>query len=277
MTVARALVISAMVGSLLLGGRDDFGLDSDANRTAASAPAVSQPLPLVRWEGLPMMVPIGVFCQLFQIGVPSLLQPLGRKREFPLIFGAALLSTFVMYSSLGLAAVAVLRDDIDPSCNLNWSAHRQRTLALVVSIFPAIDCLSVFPMNAIFLSNNLLAVVFQKRWHAGRIDRRTRYACRLLCCVPPLICAFAFPSLAKALGFTGIIGIVLPFIVTPMLHAASLREYRNRWGAAYFDACERDSDFAQYGFSSPAVVKASGAFGALLLAYTVGYGHLHGF
>ena len=132
-------------------------------------------------------------------------------------------------------------------------------------------------MHAIFLANNLLAVVFQKDWHAGRIDRRTRYACRLLCCVPPLICAFAFPSLAKALGFTGIIGIVLPFIVTPMLHAASLRECRNRWGAAYFDACERDSDFAQYGFSSPAVVKASGAFGALLPAYTMGYGLLHGF
>ena len=55
-------------------------------------------------------------------------------------------------------------------------------------------------MNAIFLANNLLATVFQRSWHAGRVGRQTRYACRLLCCAPPFACAFAFPSLRLALG-----------------------------------------------------------------------------
>ena len=59
-----------------------------------------------------------------------------------------------------------------------------QALGLAVSLFPAIDCLSVFPMNAIFLSNNLLAVAFERRWHAGRVSRQTTYACRLLCCAP---------------------------------------------------------------------------------------------
>lgn len=261
MTALRALIILVMTGTLLLGSRSDFGLAEDA--------ADPPPAPLVRWEGLPKMVPIGVFCQLFQIGVPSLLQPLRRKRAFPRIFGAALGATFAMYTTLGLSAAFVLRDDVDPSCNLNWAAHKQRAVALAVALFPALDCLSVFPMNAIFLSNNVLATLFQRRWHAGRVSRQTRYACRLLCCVPPFACAFAFPSLSRALDFTGIVGIVLPFIITPLLHRASLRECHAKWGRERFDDFEADSEFAGLGWSPPRLVSAAGAAGALLLVYTV--------
>ena len=114
MTLLRALVIAVMVTSLLVGERSDFSLEpmADADGTLARA------LPLVRWAGLGSMTPIAVFCQLFQIGVPSLLQPLARKRDFGKIFGSALTCTFVMYTALGLAAVTVLGEDVDPSCNL---------------------------------------------------------------------------------------------------------------------------------------------------------------
>ena len=132
-------------------------------------------------------------------------------------------------------------------------------------------------MNAIFLANNLLATVFQRAWHAGRVGRQTRYACRLLCCAPPFACALAFPSLSRALGFTGIVGLVLPFIITPMLHAASLRECRARWGRAAFDDYEAEAGFASYGGNSPRFVAAFGACGGALLLYTVGCGLAYGF
>ena len=63
---------------------------------------------------------------------------------------------------------------------------------------------------------------------AGAVSRQTRYACRLLCCVPPFACAFAFPSLAKALGFAGVCGSVLPMIVTPDLNSLSAVGARQR-------------------------------------------------
>jgi hypothetical protein len=171
----------------------------------------------------------------------------------------------------------VLGDDVDPSCNLNWASHKRRAVALTVALFPALDCLSVFPMNAIFLANNLLATFFQRSWHAGRVGRQTRYACRLLCCAPPFACAFAFPSLSRALDFTGVVGIVLPFVITPLLHRASLRACRARWGRDCFDDVEADGDYAGCGWSPPRLVAASGACGVLLLAYTVGCGVVLGF
>ena len=114
MTAARLVIVVVMVGTLVLGGgRVDFGLaDMDAGVDALAERA---PLPLVRWEGLPRMVPVGVFSVIFQIGVPSLLQPLGEKRAFAPIFGTALGACFVVYTTLGLAAALVLRGDVDPS------------------------------------------------------------------------------------------------------------------------------------------------------------------
>ena len=67
-------------------------------------------------------------------------------------------------------------------------------------------------------------------------------------------------------------GIVLPFVITPLLHRASLRACRARWGRDYFDDLEADG-----GWSPPRLVAASGACGVLLLAYTVGCGVVFGF
>ena len=291
MTAARAAIIVAMVGTLLWGSRTDFGLDAglgasevgaDGNFTAAApTPEIykdPKALGLVKWTGLSRMVPIGVFCQLFQIGVPSLLQPLQRKRDFAKIFGTALFCTFVMYTSLGLAATSILRDDVDPSCNLNWQAYSPSSaLALAVSLFPALDCCSVLPLNTVFLSNNVMASVFQLRWHAGEISRQTKYLCRLLCCLPPFACAFAFPSLAKALDFTGIVGIILPFIVTPLLDRASLAQCHARWGQRVFDQAEERAGYRVGVLSSSLVVGGLGVLGVVVLVYCVVCGLFYGF
>ncbi|KAL3922611.1 MAG: hypothetical protein SGPRY_004501 [Prymnesium sp.] len=193
------------------------------------------------------------------------------------IFGCALASTGFMYTALGVAAVYLLGDDVDPSCNLSWSSYRNPYLSVVVSLFPAIDCFSVFPINAIFLANNLLAVVYQRKWHAGEVGRRTKYFFRLACCVPAFVCAFAFPSLAKALDFTGVVGVILPFIVTPLLFIASLRKGRAKWGIQRFDEAEAEGQYARYGFAKTSLVAALGICGVLLLVYSVCDGIINGF
>ena len=91
------------------------------------------------------------------------------------------------------------------------------------------------------------------------------------------MCAAAFPSLAKALGFTGLIGIMLPFGVTPILHAAALRECHARWGKDAFDCAEAEAGFATRVTSSPAFVRAFGAAGILLLLFCVSSGLIYGF
>ena len=122
-----------------------------------------------------------------------------------------------------------------------------------------------------------MACVFERRWHAGRISRREKYLCRLACCAPPFACAFAFPSLAKALAFTGVVGILLPFLVTPLLHHVSRVQAQRRWGRAPFAAAEDRAGHHLGALSSPIANAALGALGALLLAFCTVCGLLYGF
>lgn len=122
-----------------------------------------------------------------------------------------------------------------------------------------------------------MATIFQKRWHAGSIRRRTKYIVRLLCCTPPLVCAFVFPSLSKALSFTGIVGIGLPFIVTPLLALASLRESHIMWGRDAFNTMEAKAGHVAACASPPPVVVGLGVIGTGLLCFCLGCGLLYGF
>ena len=90
------------------------------------------------------------------------------------------------------------------------------------------------------------------------------------------MCAVCFPSLAKALDFTGIIGIMLPFVVTPLLHRASLRACHEQWGPETFDEAEKMAGFRTLA-SHPYFVIAFGVFGTLLLAFCVVCGLVYGF
>lgn len=96
MTIVRALVIVLMVLTLILGQPEDFASGGEGNvlspkaATGTEADGDGLGLPLVHWKGLAHMIPIATFCQLFQIGVPALLQPLANKRAFPKVFALAL-------------------------------------------------------------------------------------------------------------------------------------------------------------------------------------------
>ena len=80
----------------------------------------------------------------------------------------ALMTTSVVYISIGCTCVIYFKDDIKESVNLNFvgiAAHLVDTgsmfypalsaLAMIVVLFPALDTLSVYPLVANTLGNNL--------------------------------------------------------------------------------------------------------------------------
>jgi len=56
-----------------------------------------------------------------------------------------------------------------------------------------------------------------------------RFTARLGCSIPPIVLAALFPSLSGTLDFTGIVAVILPFIVTPLLHRHSLLKCLRTW------------------------------------------------
>jgi hypothetical protein len=184
---------------------------------------------------------------VFHAGVPILSHPVAPslKRKLPRVFAAAVSVTGATYVSLGVALAAYFGPAILASCNINWDDYYNTAggtpgagpapwwaaaVAHTVVLFPAIDCLTVFPLNAICMASNLMAAVFSDRSPKMERDRLVRSAFIVLgACVPPLLCAFAVPKLTAALDYTGTIGIAIAAVVPPLLLLAARARCRAVW------------------------------------------------
>ena len=189
---ARLLVVLLMVGTVLSGwascpaGSVVFaGLPSAANATsaAAGAGAISgSALPassLFDATGLAGLLPVATYAFIFHHSVPVLAHPVAHKASLPSLFAASFAVCCLAYGALGLIVSLGFGEAINQQCNLNWKDYvgcvapapgsgegsvtpaSASPLALgvrfIVLIFPALDVLSAYPLNAITLGNNLQA------------------------------------------------------------------------------------------------------------------------
>ncbi|RHY25846.1 hypothetical protein DYB32_008948 [Aphanomyces invadans] len=162
----------------------------------------------------------------------GLLAPLARKDQpkAPSIFGYALLTTTCFYLALSLSCCYYFGPKISSSVNLNWASFSwgidgdipiwAKFLSLLVVLFPALDTLSVFPLIAITLGDNLAASL------KGRVVwlNHKRLVCRLIASIPPLIVAVLVTDLSVTLQFSGIFGLYVAFITPALLQLFSQRE-----------------------------------------------------
>lgn len=178
--VTMSILRFCALGALLFG--TCFALVFDWEHAAAnqhSSFRVSKvdsptPVPLLDWQGFGVMFTTAIFSQLFQHSVPGLIRPLSEenKRHIPAIFKYAVLTTASLYISTGIVCVLYFGDKVQQSVNLNfvdffWGADVQtlsvvtfvclKAVSMTVVLFPALDTLSVFPLIAITLGNNLNA------------------------------------------------------------------------------------------------------------------------
>lgn len=195
-------------------------------------------VPLVEPDGIGLMLTTSIFAQLFQHSVPGLVRPLNEsdKEKAPLIFGAALATTTVLYILIGVTSVVCFRQNINESVNLNfanfyWGKDPNACIvAVVVSklivLFPVLDTLSVFPLIAITLGNNLNAffpsVYKYLKSQLDQTDKKVvkQYALigwRLVAAIPPVIMANYVTNFSITLQIAGLCGIYVAFIIPALL------------------------------------------------------------
>jgi amino acid permease len=221
-----------------------------------------------------------VFAQLFQHSVPGLVRPLQdcprKTRRIPSVFGGSLLTTAAIYALLGTFAASFFGADTQSSINLNFasftfgvdqgSASPLFMAALkfcsnIVVIFPALDTISVFPLVANTLGNNLLSsygawsirkiarlLVRYNQWKdcsglnvdvswsdehydhlnaeekRGVLEKSTEVASilwKLLASVPPVVGSIFASDLSLSLHLAGVAGIHVAFFAPSLLQIKS--------------------------------------------------------
>lgn len=181
-----------------------------------------------------------VFGQLFQHSVPGLMRPLSadQQRYAPSVFRTAIWTTAIFYMALGAFVSAYFGDAVLPSCNLNWERFAwpwvgegtSAVLSSAVILFPALNTLTVFPLIAITLGNNL-ACYFPhlKRLPVGAnplLARTTRkrlhtMTWRLVAALPPIGLSLLISDLSMTMQLAGLCGIVVAYVVPAVLQLRS--------------------------------------------------------
>eukprot|EP00566_Odontella_aurita_P008689 CAMPEP_0113589674 /NCGR_PEP_ID=MMETSP0015_2-20120614/36220_1 /TAXON_ID=2838 /ORGANISM="Odontella" /LENGTH=845 /DNA_ID=CAMNT_0000495721 /DNA_START=23 /DNA_END=2560 /DNA_ORIENTATION=+ /assembly_acc=CAM_ASM_000160 len=189
--VAILIMVGGSVMALFLDDRraavsydDDGGYSSSSSSSSSGPPYFAAPDEencrmsyTACFSGFGVAFSTALFSQLFQHSVPGLIRPLDGQREkvekVPLVFGASLLTTWSFYMLLGITAASYFGADtrssvnlnfaddftfgLDPSATAQWILTVCKLASSVVVMFPALDTLSVFPLIANTLGNNLLA------------------------------------------------------------------------------------------------------------------------
>ena len=234
------------VGILLFGTIvaylvDPPGVSSSDHISGGASP------PLVLLSGFSVMFTTAIFSQLFQHSVPGLISPLTHEHRklVPTIFKAALATTSLIYITTGCMCVLYFGDHLQQSVNLNfvnftWGYNYSITddniwnrlgailvssISMIVVLFPALDTLSVFPLIANTLGNNLnsafpglAGIVKQSNYVTERssVRRITLVLWRLVAAIPPIILSIYVNDLIFSLQLAGLCGIVVA-LVTPAL------------------------------------------------------------
>lgn len=198
MATARFAAIFVMVaGSLLalfVGAPQQSGGDSEVNAAPPYfAPAEADGCHMsytACFSGFGVAFSTALFSQLFQHSVPGLLRPLRNQSDLvgkaPRVFGASLLTTCSFYLLLGTTAASYFGANTKSSVNLNfanfyfgfdvettpiWLLWLLQLASSFIVIFPALDTISVFPLIANTLGNNLFAASSPSflKWVARRL------------------------------------------------------------------------------------------------------------
>lgn len=268
--VIFAMILGSAVGLFL--SHKNISSNGDLANNSKHFPA-----PIVNFSGFGVAFSTALFSQLFQHSVPGLIRPLlkrpqSTRKRIRVVFGASLLTTCSLYLLLGITTSSYFLQDTNPSVNLNFVGYanglnptkpwvKRICIALnnyIVVLFPALDTLSVFPLVAITLGNNLFAASSPRivnilsnrllfftpsnyKQHTtinstyydsveNPINSTTRMRVkvatiffRLCAAVPPLIGSLFATDLSFSLQLAGVAGVYVAFVAPSLLQSNSTK------------------------------------------------------
>jgi len=199
-----------------------------------------------RWGGIAKTLPILVFANIFHRSIPGLSHPAADKRKIGRVFTATNAFTLIAYLILGLTLGFAFGDNISQSSNLNWrffhantghlaeqgniagAAWWTKAISIYIMIFPAIDVISAYPLNAITLGNNLFGAWAGKDIHKIEKNRWLRTGFRLLASVPPIIFGILVRELGVITDYTGTTGFLIGLSFPAILYLSSRKMAKRR-------------------------------------------------
>jgi len=240
MTIYRFTAFFVMIVTLVVGlsfPRPDFHITGIDHFEAATA---------VNWGGFATVFLSGAVALNFHYNVPDIVNPVRNKAILNRIVSGAQMCAFSFYIILSLLAASYFGNATQPLVTLNWRTftaqdggwggsleHRPPiavVVQLIVMLFPVFDMMSVFPLIAITLGNNIYSVM-PDNVKSMLSEKKGKILSRLLAAIPPLFLAGVFGEIDKIFEIAGIFSFWPVLIWPPVLYLLSRKYCIERWGS----------------------------------------------
>jgi len=215
-------------------------------------------VPLVHFGGLYKTVPILIVANMYHHSIPGLSRPVTDKTQLRTLFRWTSVCTSLAYSTIGIALGYFFgRHYIQPSVNLAWKQYHpthtglggiliNRFIPAYIVVFPALDVLSAFPLNAITLGNNMHGAYYGARVLQQDTvqNRQSKTTFRLLASIPPVLGGILVRDLGTITDYTGTTGFIIGFSIPALLYLTSTQTAQRKgystrtYYTSYASACK---------------------------------------
>jgi len=164
LTACRFLLVLSMISSIVFA---TYYIHDDTHEVVNSYISSTDALDF-NTSGIKFMLPISVQSMIFHHSIPNLIRLVNStENDVISIFGISISICLVLYMSLAVAVSSFFGQSIKSSSNLNWvifisqpssfpttTTHwLMRWISSFIILYPAINVISSFPLNAITLGN----------------------------------------------------------------------------------------------------------------------------
>lgn len=175
LSLCRFLVIYLMIRTVMVAANDHSGA---VYFTSLVDDSVQGAAKMINWNGFYEMFSVLVYTAMFHNGIPELAEPVRDKKRLSQNFRSAILIVSAACWFLGTTVASYFGDAVQPSANLNWNDYiggtghfssdgvwldvqqSARLTSGFIVLFPPLNVMSAYPLNAIVLGNNLLVGLF---------------------------------------------------------------------------------------------------------------------
>jgi hypothetical protein len=222
-------MLLSMIGTTTVAWSTDTQAFSDFFKPSASTP----PSALYKFDlnYLYLMMPLVCYALIFHYSVPTLSQAIREKEKLATIFAIGMIICAAFYAAVGASVSLYFGDYVFQSSNINWTNYvgdvestsfvlrvLTKLISFIIVFFPAFDVISIYPLCAITLGNNLMSIYYDSSHvHDEETSRGRRSIFRLIASVPPIIVSFFVRDLSKINGYAGVTGFLIAFLFPPLL------------------------------------------------------------
>ncbi len=228
-----------MLGCVIFGL---FSAPFDRHAPVKSAPHTADIPSLANLAKFALIFSTSVFAQILHHSVPGLMEPVRDKSRGRFLFASVIVTTMTVYWLVGMMGSIYFGTTVSSPVTLMWLDYpfnglgapsaTTSALVLLVVLFPILDVVSAFPLNAVTMANSIfdfLPLHIRKHPHHSKL---VRVATRLAAALPPLAAAYGMRSLSKIVDFAGILGFIIMFVAPAALYYKSCVACEAWWGSS---------------------------------------------